>query len=69
MGREVPGGRVSFGETMTYLVMGLGMLAMFVGMSMETPEQAISKAGAVISLLGIAAVVLACIHAERWFNV
>ena len=54
---------------MTYLVMGLGMVAMFVGMSMETPEQAISKAGAVISLLGIAAVVLACIHAERWFNV
>ena len=67
--REKKGCRVQIGEKMTYFILFIGLVAMFVGMSVETPDGAISKVGAIVSLIGMLVVVLTCAHAERWLNV
>ena len=69
MRRKGKGCRVQIGEKMTYLILFIGLVAMFVGMSVETPDGAISNVGAIVSLIGMLIVVLTCSHAERWLNV
>ena len=64
--REEKNRRVSVGETMSTAIMCIGLIAMFVGMSIEDSSGAISKPGAFIAIAGILLVTAGAFHAERF---
>ncbi len=51
---------------MSTTIMCIGLIAMFVGMSIEDASGAISKPGAFIAIAGILLVLAGAIHAERF---
>jgi hypothetical protein len=64
--REEKNRRVSVGERMSTTIMCIGLIAMFVGMSIEDSSGAISKPGAFIAIAGILLVTAGAFHAERF---
>lgn len=51
---------------MSTAIMCVGLIAMFVGMSIEDASGAISKPGAFIAIAGILLVMAGAFHAERY---
>ena len=64
--REEANRRVQVGEKMSTTIMCIGLIAMFVGMSIEDSSGAISKPGAFIAIAGILLLTAGAFHAERF---
>ena len=63
--REVPRSRVSTCEVASLIVSGIGFISVFVGLSIQNPDESISTLGAVVSLIGMALVYISARLEEK----